>query len=223
MSTLESIDRPMARSRRRDSATPPIPISISARHVHLTQADFELLFGSGRSMTWRSDSTQPGQFACQEQVNLVGPRNRIDRVRILGPARPASQVEVSKTDALKLGIDAPVRASGDIDGSPGIRIEGPYGAVVLECGAICAARHIHMAPDDAPHFNVKDKDIVCVRVESQTRPLVFENVLVRVHRDFRLDMHIDTDEANSAGIAVGATGIVVQAIQVMLANEAMRS
>lgn len=208
MPTIEVVHVNSTRPRR-STAGPMIPISISARHVHLTQAHFEALFGSGRRMTIRTNLTQPGQFACHEQVTLVGPRNTIERVRILGPARPESQVEVSKTDALKLGLDVPVRASGDTEGSPGATLLGPFGKVELHRGVICAARHIHMSPDDASRFSVKDKDIVSVRVESPTRTLVFENVLVRVHPDFQLDMHIDTDESNSAGIGVGASGRIV--------------
>lgn len=209
MSTIEVVHVKSARNRYRSAASPLIPISISARHVHLTQADFEALFGPGRKMTVRTNLTQPGQFACDEQLTLVGPRNNIERVRILGPARPESQVEVSKTDALKLGLDVPVRASGDTEGSPGATLVGPFGKVQLPRGVICAARHIHMAPTDASRFGVKDKQIVSVRVESPARSLVFENVLVRVHPEFRLDMHIDTDESNSAGIGVGATGSIV--------------
>lgn len=209
MSTIEVVHVKSARNRYRSAASPLIPISISARHVHLTQADFEALFGPGRKMTVRTNLTQPGQFACDEQLTLVGPRNNIERVRILGPARPESQVEVSKTDALKLGLDVPVRASGDTEGSPGATLVGPFGKVQLARGVICAARHIHMAPTDASRFGVKDKQIVSVRVESPARSLVFENVLVRVHPEFRLDMHIDTDESNSAGIGVGATGSIV--------------
>ena len=212
MSTIEVVHINSARTRIRRITSPLIPISISARHVHLTQAHFEALFGPGRTMTIRSSLTQPGQFACDEQVTLVGPRNNIERVRILGPARPESQVEVSKTDALRLGLDVPVRASGDTDGSPGVSLVGPFGRVDLPQGIICAARHIHMSPNDAICFGVKDKDIVGVRVESQLRTLVFENVLVRVHPDFRLDMHIDTDESNSADISAGASGSVVSTV-----------
>ena len=209
MSTIEAVHVNSARPRSRTTASPLIPISISARHVHLSQAHFEALFGPGRKMTVRTNLTQPGQFACDEQVTLVGPRNSIERVRILGPARPESQVEISKTDSLKLGLDVPVRASGDTEGSPGATLVGPFGKVELPRGIICAARHIHMSPADATRFGVKDKQIVSVRVESAARTLVFENVLVRVHPDFRLDMHIDTDESNSAGIGVGASGSIV--------------
>jgi acetate kinase len=209
MSTIEVVHINATRSRSRSTTTPLIPISISARHVHLSQGDFEALFGPGRKMSIRTNLTQPGQFACNEQVTLVGPRNSIERVRILGPARSESQVEISKTDALKLGLDVPVRASGDTEGSPGGTLVGPYGKVELTRGIIVAARHIHMSPDDATRFNVKDKDVVGVRVASPVRTLVFENVLVRVHPDFRLDMHIDTDESNSAGIGVGANGSIV--------------
>ena len=183
----------------------PIPIGISAHHVHLTQEHVETLFGREHTLTWHSDLTQPGQFACKEQVNLIGPKGRIERVRVLGPVRPQSQVEIARTEEFKLGIDAPIRLSGDLDGTPGITLEGPAGPVRLERGTICAMRHIHMAPEDAMAFAVRDHDVVRIRVRGE-RSLIFGDVVVRVDPNFRLDMHLDTDEANAAELGTGAVG-----------------
>jgi len=183
----------------------PIPVGISAHHVHLTQEHVESLFGRGHSLTWHADLTQPGQFACKEQVNVIGPKGRIDRVRVLGPVRPESQVEIARTEEFKLGIDAPIRMSGDLGGTPGIVLEGPHGRVELKQGVICAQRHVHMSPQDAMEFAVRDRDILRVRVPGE-RSLVFGDVMVRVSKDFRLDMHIDTDEGNAAELAAGAVG-----------------
>jgi acetate kinase len=180
-----------------------IPIGVSAHHVHLTQAHVEALFGPGHQLTRHSDLSQPGQFACQEQVNLVGPKTRIDRVRVLGPVRGESQVEISRTEEFKLGIDAPIRASGDLKGSPGLHLEGPAGSVQLDHGVINALRHIHMSPEDALNFALRDKDIVRVHIEGP-RSLIYGDVLIRVNPEFRLEMHIDTDEANAAEISAGA-------------------
>lgn len=188
----------------------PIPVAVSARHVHLTQAHVEALFGEGHTLTPRNPLSQPGQFACQETVALVGPRRRIENVRVLGPARPESQVEISRTDEFFLGVDAPVRASGDIDNTPGMVLEGPHGSVSLERGVICAWRHIHMTPDDAEHFGVADGDIVEVAVQSaEQRDLVFGGVLIRVSPQFQLEMHIDTDEGNAAGLCKDARGVLL--------------
>jgi acetate kinase len=185
-----------------------IPIEVSAHHVHLARAEMELLFGSGSELTHRSDLSQPGQFACEETIDLVGPKGRVDRVRVLGPFRGESQIEISMTEEFKLGIKAPIRASGDLDGSPGITLEGKKGACKVQQGVICSLRHIHMSPEDALSFGLKDRDIVSVRVEGE-RTLVFEDILVRVHPDFRLSMHIDTDEANAASITTGMEGILI--------------
>ncbi|MCX7804746.1 MAG: acetate/propionate family kinase [Planctomycetota bacterium] len=181
----------------------PIPIGVSAHHVHLTKEHFEALFGAGRQLTPHAPLSQPGQFACKEQVTLVGPKSRIERVRILGPFRKESQVEISRTEEFKLGIDAPIRMSGDVKGSPAVTIEGPAGTVHLKEGVICAMRHIHMSPEDALEFALRDRDVVRVRVEGP-RSLIFGDVMVRVHPDFRLELHLDTDEANAAEISQGA-------------------
>ena len=187
-----------------------IPIAVSARHVHLTQEAVEVLFGPGHQLTVLKPISQPGQFACEEKVNLIGPRSTIAGVRVLGPVRPRCQVEVSRTDEFALGIDAPVRDSGDVDSSPGITLEGPAGRLTLREGVICARRHIHMAPEDADAFGVKDRDVVEVAVDSEGRNLIFGDVLVRVSSKFILEMHIDTDEANAAEIPrEGLDGLLI--------------
>jgi acetate kinase len=185
-----------------------IPIEVSAHHVHLAQQETEALFGPGGELTHRSDLSQPGQFACEETVNLVGPKGRVERVRILGPERKESQVEISMTEEFKLGIKAPIRASGALEGSPGITLEGPKGKSTLSQGVICSFRHIHMSPEDALSFGLKDRDIVKIEVQGK-RTLTFGDVLVRIHPDFRLSMHIDTDEANAANIRTGMEGTLV--------------
>ena len=182
-----------------------IPVGISAHHVHLTQEHVEALFGPGRTLTWYADLTQPGQFACKEQVNLIGPKGRIERVRVLGPVRPQTQVEIARTEEFKLGIDAPIRMSGDLDGTPGLTLEGSAGSVHLDRGVICAMRHIHMLPQDALGFAVRDHDVVRVNVPGE-RSLVFGDVVIRVNPQYRLDMHIDTDEANAAELGSEAEG-----------------
>ena len=187
--------------------TTPVPLSISAHHIHLTQDNFELLFGTGKTMTPKSPLSQPGQFAADEMVNLVGPKGNLEKVRILGPARKYSQLEISRTEQFKLGIDPPIRDSGDIEGTPGITVVGPQGQVHLEKGVICAKRHIHMSTDDALKFGLRDKDVVRVRKEGG-RGLIFGDVLIRVDQNFRLDMHLDTDEGNAAEIKAGDTGYI---------------
>ena len=186
-----------------------VPISTSARHIHLTREHVDLLFGPGHRLTVKAPLSQPGQFACEETLTITGPKNHIQNVRILGPERKESQVEISKTDGFTLGIKAPVRASGDLEGSPGIKLTGPAGELELPMGVIEAQRHIHMSPEDAERFGVKDKDWVMVRVGG-SRGIVFDDVLVRVSADYRFDMHIDTDEANAADIQQGSTGILIK-------------
>ncbi len=185
-----------------------IPIEVSAHHVHLSTEEIETLFGPGSRLTRRSDLSQPGQFACEEAVSLVGPKGRVDRVRVLGPERKETQVEISMTEEFKLGIKAPIRASGDLEGSPGVTLEGSNGKQTIPKGVICSYRHIHMSPEDALIFGLKDRDIVQVEVKGE-RTLTFGDVLVRVHPDFRLSMHIDTDEANAANIKTGMEGTLV--------------
>ncbi len=185
----------------------PIPIEVSARHVHLCQEHVEALFGAGYQLTQHSDLSQPGQYACKEQVNVVGPKGRVERVRVLGPARKATQVEISMTEQFRLGIHPPIRESGDIKDTPGCTLEGPKGNVVLDRGVICALRHIHMTPKDALRYGVKDKSTVRVRVQGR-RELVFGDVRVRVDPNFRLAMHLDTDEGNAANLKTGVKGYI---------------
>jgi acetate kinase len=185
----------------------PFLVEVSAHHVHLTQEHVEQLYGAGHQLTRHSDLSQPGQFSCREQVTLVGPKGRIERVRILGPVRKATQVEIAMTEQFKLGVHPPVRESGDIAGTPGCTLEGPAGSVDLERGVICALRHIHMTPADALRYGVRDKSFVRVRIAGD-RELVFGDVLVRVDPNFSLAMHIDTDEGNAAGIETGAQGFI---------------
>ena len=205
--TLQRLElwQPVDEASTSESVVPPkqprtIPVAISARHVHLTQDMVEALFGEGRQLTPLKPLSQPGQFAAEEQVTIVGPKRSIERVRVLGPTRSQNQVEVSRTDEFHLGVDAPIRASGHIEDTPGITLVGDAGrSVTLERGLICAWRHIHMTPDDARAFGVNDGDIVDVEVgEAGVRSLTFGDVLVRVKSSYRLEMHIDTDEGNAA-------------------------
>ncbi|MBF0473156.1 MAG: acetate/propionate family kinase, partial [Nitrospirae bacterium] len=209
--TLHAIEREKSTKTIGQLNTKPIPISVSAHHVHLSKEDFEILFGKDVILTPRTQLSQPGQFASQQTVNLIGPKGRVERVRILGPFRDKSQVEISRTEEFKLGIDAPVRSSGDIKGTPGLDLEGAVGKITIKEGVICARRHIHMAPEDALGFGLRDKDIVMVRVKT-VREVIFGDVLVRVHPDYRLDMHLDTDEANAAEIDPTTIGFI-EAIQ----------
>lgn len=184
-------------------ADPEVPIGVSNRHIHLSVADLETLFGKGYELTPLKELSQPGQFACKEVLTIVGPSLRpIENVRVLGPVRKASQVEISATDSYVLKVKPPVRESGKIAGSASIRIVGPKGVVELSEGCIIANRHIHMSPEDGARFGVKDGDYVTVDVEGKRRTRWFD-VQVRVHPDFRLEMHVDTDDANAAGIGNG--------------------
>ncbi len=185
-----------------------VPIGVSARHVHLTQDNVEALFGAGYQLTKKKE-LMGGQFASNEQVTIVGLKLRaIENVRILGPVRKASQVEISATDAVKLGIKAPIRESGNTKGSAPIAIVGPKGAIYLKEGCIVAKRHIHMSPKDAECAGVKDGQIVSVRVDNE-RGTIFNNVQIRVDPSFTLEMHIDTDEANAAKIACGQPAFII--------------
>ena len=173
-----------------------ILVETSARHIHVTQQTLETLFGAGAELHNKKDLSQPGQFACEEKVTLVGPKGQLT-VTILGPTRPADQAELSLTDARTLGISVPVRESGDVANTPGLKLVGPCGEVEIAEGAIAAKRHIHMTPEDAAELGVEDKQIVCVKLDTP-RPLVFGDVVVRVSPKFALAMHIDTDECNAA-------------------------
>ena len=185
----------------------PFLVEVSAHHAHLTQEHVEMLYGAGHQLTKHTDLSQPGQFACKEQVTLVGPKGRIERVRVLGPVRKATQVEIAMTEQFKLGVHPPVRESGDIAGTPGCTLEGTAGSVTIERGVICALRHIHMTPADALRYGVRDKSFVRVRIGGD-RELIFGDVLVRVDPKFSLAMHIDTDEGNAAGIETGVQGFI---------------
>ncbi|MBW2735321.1 MAG: phosphate propanoyltransferase [Deltaproteobacteria bacterium] len=185
-----------------------IPISASVRHIHLSRQHVEALFGPGHQLTPAKELSQPGQFACEEMVTLHGPKGNIERVRVLGPERGETQVEISRTDEFKLGIDAPTRPSGKLEDTPGLRLEGVFGAVELEHGVIQAARHIHMTPSDAERFGVEDKQWVMVRVGGD-RGLIYDDVLIRVKESYALDMHLDTDEANAADLGPDAYGTLI--------------
>ena len=172
-------------------------VETSARHVHLTKEHIAILFGEGHELTLKKELSQPGQFACEERVTVVGPKNKIERVSILGPARKASQVEVSFTDARTLGISAPVRESGDIEGSAPCKLIGPCGEIDLDKGVIVAKRHIHFTPEEAAAAGVSDKEVVKVKIVSE-RTTIFDDVVVRVNPNFKAAMHIDTDESNAS-------------------------
>ena len=184
-------------------------VETSARHIHVSREALDILFGEGYELTPKKDLSQPGQFACEERVTVVGPKKELACVSILGPIRPETQVELSLTDARSIGISAPVRESGDIKGSAGCKLVGPKGEVELTEGVIAAKRHIHMTPEDAEAFGVKDTQVVKVEVESNGRSLIFGDVIVRVSPKYALAMHIDTDESNAAGMAPGTMGEVI--------------
>ena len=172
-------------------------VETSARHVHVTQEDLETLFGKGAVLTKKKDLSQPGQYACEERVEVVGPKKSIPGVSILGPVRPATQVELSATDARSIGISAPIRESGDVAGSAGCKLVGPAGEVEIKEGVIVAKRHIHLTPADAEELGVKDKEVVYVKVDTDGRKAILGDVVCRVSDKFARAMHIDTDEANA--------------------------
>ena len=186
-----------------------VMVETSARHVHVTEETLEILFGKGYQLTKKKDLSQPGQFACEERVQVIGPKNSVPAVSILGPTRPADQVELSASDARSIGVAAPVRESGDIAGSGACKLVGPKGEVELKEGVIVAKRHIHMTPEDAENYGVKDKQVVSVKIDSPERSLVFGDVVVRVSPKFKLAMHIDTDESNAVMAGRDATGVIV--------------
>jgi len=189
-----------------------IPVGVSNRHFHLSQADLEKLFGAGYQLTKLRDVSQKGQYATQETLNVFGPKGKIEDIRIVGPARGKTQLEISRSDAITLGIDPPVRYSGDLSGTPGVKIIGTKGEVILSDGVIIPQRHIHMSPADATAFGVTDRECVIIAPmasssksagQSEDRTIIFDNVLIRVHETFVLDFHIDTDEANASGLRNG--------------------
>ena len=173
-------------------------VETSARHIHVTKETLETLFGEGHTLTCKKDLSQPGQYACEEKVQLVGPKGSLN-VSILGPTRPADQVELSFTDARTLGLKGvPVRESGDVESTPGIKLVGPCGEVDITEGVMIAKRHIHMTPADAEAFGITDKQVVQVKVTNDSRTTIFDDVVCRVHPTYALAMHIDTDECNAA-------------------------
>ena len=204
---LRAIERNSLLQEAQAEDTPAIPVEISAHHVHLSQADVEALFGPGHQLTPMHELSQPGQYACEEKVHLVGPKGRIANVRVLGPTRKETQVEIAMTEQFKLGVQPPIRQSGDLTGTPGLTLEGPHGSTQIERGVICAQRHIHMSPDDALRFRVRDNTVVRVRIAGE-RELIFGDVVVRVNPAFRLAMHIDTDEGNAGNIRTGMLGYI---------------
>ena len=182
-----------------------IPVGVSARHIHLTREDVDILFGPGYELTKLKDLSQPGQFACKEQLTLIGPSLKaIEGVRVLGPLRKRTQIEISKTDSFVLKNNPPVRESGDVSGSAPITIVGPKGILEVKEGCILANRHIHMSPDDARRYNVSDGDYVAVDVKGNGKRTTLWDVQIRVSEKFILEMHLDTDDANACGIGNGA-------------------
>lgn len=193
---------------REKRAQRPVIANVSNRHIHLCQNDLEKLFGNGYKLTKDRDLIQPGEFASKESVTIKGPKNEIKNVRVLGPVRKITQIEISKTDTFILAINAPLRVSGDIKSSAPITVIGPISTIVINEGCIVAKRHIHFTPKDAEFFQIKDGDIISVRYEGE-RGLVFDNVVARVREDMALEFHIDTDEANAAGIKNGEKVIIL--------------
>lgn len=187
-----------------------IPIETSARHIHVSKEDFEKLFGPGACLNYTKELSQPGQYACKERLTVIGPKGRFENVIVLGPFRPATQVEVSVTDARKLGIKSVIRQSGDIADTPGCTLAGPYGTIELKEGVIVAKRHIHMTPLDAARARVEDNEIVFVITNSYERSLIFSDVVVRVSPGFALAMHVDTDEANAFANEDNPTGVILK-------------
>ena len=187
----------------------PVLIETSARHLHVTQEVLETLFGEGYQLTPKKDLSQPGQFACEERVQVIGPKKSFPAVSILGPVRPETQVELSASDARTIGVQAFVRESGDVAGTAPCKLIGPKGEVDIDCGVIVAKRHIHMTPEDAEKYGMHDKQIVSVKVDTPERSLIFGDVVVRVSTKYALAMHIDTDEANAALVAPGTYGDIL--------------
>lgn len=184
-------------------------VETSARHVHVTEEALEVLFGEGYELTKKKDLSQPGQYACEERVQVIGEKSSFPAVSILGPVRSACQVEISASDARSIGVKAPVRESGDIAGSGACKLVGPKGELELKEGVIVAKRHIHMTPEDAEKYGLKDKQVVSVKIDSAERSLVFGDTVVRVNPQYALAMHIDTDEANAVLAPAGVMGVIL--------------
>ncbi|MHA1449583.1 MAG: phosphate propanoyltransferase [Candidatus Hodarchaeales archaeon] len=186
-----------------------IPVALSARHVHINQDDFFKLFGSGAKLHELRPLSQPGQFAAEETVDLVGPKRVLYGVRILGPFRSNTQVEISRSDGYVLGVNPPIRISGNIKGTPGIKMIGPHGAIEIDEGVICSSRHIHMTPEDAIRYGVKDRQVVAVRFPGK-RAGILEEVVIRVNPQYSTEFHLDLDEGNALGLKDGDTGILMK-------------
>ena len=184
-------------------------VETSARHVHVSKEDLAVLFGEGYQLTKKKDLSQPGQFACEERVQVIGPKSSFPAVSILGPERKETQVELSASDARSIGVKAPVRESGDLEGSGACKIVGPKGEIEIEKGVIIAKRHIHMTTADAEKYGIKDKQIVSVKLETEGRSLIFGDVVARVNDNYALAMHIDTDESNAAFATPGLMGEIL--------------
>lgn len=185
-------------------------VETSARHIHVTQEHLEILFGKGHELTKKKDLSQPGQFACEERVTIVGPKKDLPGVSILGPVRPVTQVELSATDARSIGITAPIRESGDVAGSGACKVIGPCGEIEISEGVIVAKRHIHLTPADAEELGVKDKDVVWVKLDTDGRSAVFGDVVCRVSDKFARAMHIDTDESNAVSAPRDLEGEIIK-------------
>ena len=188
----------------------PVLIETSARHIHVSRRVLDILFGEGYELTRKKDLSQPGQYACEERVQVIGPKGSFPAVSILGPVRPETQVELSAGDARSIGVVAPIRESGDPVGSAGCKLVGPKGEVELNDGVVIAKRHIHMTPEDAEAFGVKDAEIVNVKLDTKDRSLIFGDTVVRVSPKYALAMHVDTDEANAAAIPGSCMATIVK-------------
>ena len=186
-----------------------VKIGLSNKHVHLSQEHLEILFGEGHELTRKKDLVQPGQFASEEKVDIVGPKKTLTGIRVLGPVRPETQVELAMTDARTLGIKAPVRESGHLEGTPGCKLIGPCGEVELDHGVMVAQRHVHLNPEQAIEAGVKDKDIVCLKIDGE-RGLIFDNVVVRSGPTHEKEVHLDTDEGNAAGCGPDAIAEIIK-------------
>lgn len=185
-----------------------VPIGVSNRHIHLDRKDMDILFGQDSELTFKKELGQPGQYACEETVTLHGPKGELSRVRVLGPLRSESQVEISVTDGFALGVRPPIRESGKLAGTPGVTIVGPKGSIEKDTGTIAALRHIHLTPEDAQRMGVKDKQMVKVEIGG-LRGGIFHNVLIRVSEQFAPEMHIDVDEANAFGVKNGDRAYII--------------
>lgn len=185
-----------------------VPIGVSNRHIHLDRKDMDILFGQDSELTFKKELGQPGQYACEETVTLHGPKGELGRVRVLGPLRSESQVEISVTDGFALGVKPPIRESGKLEGTPGVTIIGPKGTIEKDTGTIAALRHIHLTPEDAQRMGVRDKQMVKVEIRG-LRGGIFHNVLIRVSEQFAPEMHIDVDEANAFGVKNGDRAYII--------------